>query len=171
MAEAINYTGKVDVKIQLAAGVGELKKFGESMDMVDVEDIAFFHDVPGDRYGGPQGPPIDTIWLGMMCRIRLELSRWDPDVWDALKKRQVSTTAGTLALADVGTLMLASNGFRLLLDSPTRPLNFPGCLLRDSVNFNMGTKFTTLSLQIEAHVCQLAWAANVLYDEDDVEYT
>jgi hypothetical protein len=172
MAEGINITGRVDVQLQFAIP-GSLVDLGESLDMVDIEDRAFFNNVPGDRYGGPQGPPIDAQWLGMQYIIRIELSRWDPVQWDILKKRQVNATAGTLVLTEVGTLMFGGdNAFRLLLLSTTRPVNFPACILRDSATLNMGTKFTTLGLQLEAHVCQDGTARDgVLYNSDTGNYS
>ncbi len=153
MADGIQLTGRVEVMIQLAVGAGQLVKLGECLDMADVEDRAFYNNISGDRYGGPQGPPIDCQYLGSIYVVRCELSRWDPAVFDALKLRKANATAGKILLSEVGTLMLASNTFRLLLKSATRPLNFPTAILRDSLQFSMGTKFTSLSLQFECHRC------------------
>ncbi len=172
MADGINVTGKVDVYIQLTNTAGNLKKLGECLDMADVEDRAYWNPVPGDRYGGPQGPPIDIQYLGSICVVRMELSRWDTAVWDLLKKRQVVTTAGTIALTDVGKVMLANYGFRLLLSTTTRPLNFPAVILRDSAQFAMGTKFTSLALSFECHRCQTpVGREGILYDSTITEYT
>ena len=172
MADQVNYSGKVDVKIQLANTAGQLVKLGESMDMVDVEERAFFHNIPGDRHGGPQGPPIEIQWLGAICVVRMELSRWDTAVLDNLRKRKVQTTAGTIPLTDVGTLMLATKAFRLLLHSTTRPLNFPCVLLRDAVSYGMGSKFTGVGLQFECHRCQDGTARDgILFDSTVTEYT
>ncbi len=172
MTDAINVTGRVEVKIQLAVGAGQLVKLGECLDMADVEDRAYWNPIAGDRHGGPQGPPIDIQYLGSIYVVRMELSRWDTTVWDALKKRKVQATAGTILLAEVGTLMLGSNAFRLLLHSTTRPLNFPAAVLRDSVQFGMGTKFTSLGLTFECHRCQDGTARDgILYNADYAEYT
>lgn len=174
MADAINLTGKVDVKLQFTAA-GTLSKLGETMDMTDIEERAFFHNVPGDRHGGPQGPPIEVQWLGSMCVVRMDLSRWDTVVFDELRKRKIHTgTLGTVALTDVGKLMLTANMFRLCLVSTTRPLNFPCVLLRDAIPFGMGTKFTSIGLQFECHRMPetvASWAAEgVLYDTNVTEY-
>lgn len=170
MAEGINVTGKSDVKLQFAVG-GGLSKLGESMDMIDIEERAFWHNVPGDRYGGPQGPPIDMQYLGTIYIVRMELSRWDPDVWDVLKKRRVQTTAGTIPLTDIGKLMFSTLNTRLLLHSTTRPLNFPAAFLRDPFQWPMGSKFSSLSLQFECHRCTDGTARDgILYNADTAAY-
>ncbi len=155
MAEGINLTGRVEVYTQIVNTTGNFLKLGECLDMADIEDRAFFNNISGDRYGGPQGPPIEVQYLGSIYVVRLELSRWDPDEMAKLIKRQVLTTAGVIPVEGVtakpGSLMLASNTFRLCLKSATRPMNFPTVLLRDSVQFSMGTKFTSLALQFECH--------------------
>jgi hypothetical protein len=153
MADGIQIAGRVEVYIQLAVGSGQLVKLGECMDMADVEDRAFFNNISGDRHGGPQGPPIDVQYLGSIYVVRTELSRWDTVVFDALRKRKAVATAGTILQTEIGTLMLASNSFRLLLKSPARPLNFPCVILRDSIQGPMGTKFSSLALQFECHRC------------------
>lgn len=172
MADAVNYCGKVDVKIQLTNSVGNLIKLGETMDMTDVEERAFWHNIPGDRHGGPQGPPIEVQWLGSIAVVRMELSRWDTANMDLLRKRKVNATLGTMLLSEVGSLMLATRAFRLCLASTTRPLNFPCVILRDAIPYGMGTKFTSVGLQFECHRCQDGSARDgVLYDSTVTEYT
>ena len=172
MADQVNVTGRVIVKVQFTAGQGNLLTLGEQMDMTDVERRAFWHNVPGDRHGGPQGPPIEVQYLGEIAIIRIELSRWDPDVWDTLQKRKAIATKGKTLLTEVGTLMLASTPIRLLLHSTTRPENYPCCILREAIQYGMGTKFSTAVAQFEAHrMPATGWAAEgVLQDAVTTEY-
>jgi hypothetical protein len=155
MADGIQIAGRVEVFTQIVNTTGNLIKLGECMDMADIEDRAFFNNISGDRHGGPQGPPIDMQYLGSIYVVRLELSRFDTAEMDKLIKRQVLATAGTIPIGTngPGTLMLAANTFRLCLKSPTRPINFPCVLLRDSIQYSMGTKFTSMAMQFECHRC------------------
>lgn len=172
MADQVNKAGRVEIKVQQSVGAGNLKKLGESIDMTDVEDRSFWHNVPGDRRGGPQGPPIEVQYLGSIYIVRMELSRWDPTVYDELITRNALTALGAPALTDCGKLMLEDNAIRLLLHSTTRPMNFPCAILRDSVQFGMGTKYTGVALQFECHVCIDGTARDgTLYDSDTAEYT
>jgi len=172
MPDAVQIAGKVNVYTQLINTVGNLFKLGETMDMTDVEERAFWHNVPGDRHGGPQGPPIEVQWLGAICVVRMELSRWDAAEIDKLRRREVNATLGTILLAEVGTLMLATKGFRLCLNSATRPLNFPCAILRDAIPYGMGSKFTSVGLQFECHRCQDGTARDgILHNTDVTEYT
>lgn len=174
MTEAINVTGKVDLMVQFVSGENYLLKLGEAMDMHDIEERSFFHNVPGDRHGGPQGPPIEVQYLGSIVVIRAELSRWDPDVFDELRKRKANATAGAVLLSEVGAPMLGGNYFRVLLSSVARPLNFPCVLLRDAIPYGMGSKFSSLGVQFECHrmpATVAGWAAEgTLYNTDIAEY-
>ena len=169
MAESINVTGKVDLMVAFDS-YDELDKLGEAMDMHDIEERAFFHNVPGDRHGGPQGPPIEIQYLGSIVVVRVELSRWDPDVFDELRKRKVQATTGKVLLSEVGTPLLAANYFRLLLLSTTRPISFPCVVCRDAMAYGMGSKFSSVGLQFECHrmpATVVGWAAEgVLWNSD-----
>jgi hypothetical protein len=176
MVDTINVTGKVTLKLQFVnGGSNELLTLGEAQDMHDIEERSFWHNVPGDRHGGPQGPPIEVQYLGSIAVVRVELSRWDTVVMDELRKRKVyGTTLGTIVATDVGNAMLATRAFRLLLSTLTRPLNFPCVILRDAIPYGMGSKFTSVGLQFECHrmpATIASWAAEgVLYDATTAEY-
>jgi hypothetical protein len=174
MAMQINLTGVVTVKYQLTAGIGNLKEIGQAEDQPTFDVRAFFHNVPGDANGGPQGPPIDVQFLGEIAIVRLAMSKWDPTNFDEIKKRNAVATAGIILGTEVGTLMLDAKPIRILLSSTTRPINFPNCLMREAYSINMGTKYSTAIMQFEAHrVPGSNGLANegILYDADDAEYT
>lgn len=174
MADQINVSGLVQVYFEFKAGgqwSGGLQKLGESMDMVDVEERVFTHNVPGDRYGGPQGPPIEQQWLGEIHVVRMELSRWDPNVWDIVRKRGVREDLGSHQSEDVGALMLASRSCRLLLDCQERPYNYPCAVINSSLQYSKGTKFTSIALQVECHVAQESNQVNTLFDSNTTAYS
>lgn len=174
MADQINVSGLVRVKFEFKTSgswAGGIKTLGESMDMVDVEERVFTHNVPGDRYGGPQGPPIEQQWLGEIHVVRMELSRWDPTVWNVVRRRGVRENLGSHQSGDVGALMLASRSCRLILDCPTRPFNYPCALINSSLQYSKGTKFSSVALQVECHVAQQGDQAGILFNSDTTQYT
>jgi len=175
MSDQVNISGLITVKVQFRDSSGDwtgsLQKLGESLDMIDIEERVYTHNVPGDRYGGPQGPPIEQQFLGEIHVVRMELSRWDPTVWDLVRKRGVRSAAGSHASGDVGKLLLQDRSIRLLLDCATRPVNYPCALVNSSLQYAKGTKFTSVSLQCECHVCQTGDQANVLWDRTTTAYT
>jgi len=164
MAQAVQVSGLVTVKITVPGG--SIQTLGEQSDMTEIREQAFFHNVPGDRNGGPQGPPIEVQWLGSIAIIRCDLSSWDATVVDSLRKRAVNATLGTTIQTEVGKLMLDSNGIRLTLDCATRPLNFPCCIVREPIQYGKGTKFSTMAVEFEAHKKPSGAKAGVLFDTD-----
>jgi hypothetical protein len=156
MADQINVSGKVSITLQFRniAGLSlpaGLQKLGEQMDMTEPEHQVFLHNVPGDRNGGPEGPPIEVQYLGEIARIRCDMSRWDPTVWDFLRKLGVKASQGTITDAHVGQLILTNRAVRVILISSARPINFPCCIVRNPYVYGMGTKFSRASVEFEAH--------------------
>ena len=149
MAATINVAGLVTIKVDAGSG---LEILGYSADMADATDQSFWHDVPGDLHGGPQGPPIDSQYLGQITRIRLELSKFDASVANKVRARLNAATAGTIADANIGDLALQdSKTIRLLLSSAGDPINFPLCMVKDAVEMARGTKYSTFVCEFEAH--------------------
>jgi hypothetical protein len=156
MADAVQVSGKVAINLQfrVVAGLSHpvgLQKLGEQMDMTEPEHQVFLHNVPGDRNGGPEGPPIEIQWLGEIVKVKCDMSRWDPTVWDFARKMGVKAAMGTILDADVGKLILAGRAVRLILISATRPINFPCAIIRNPYTYGMGTKFSRASIEFECH--------------------
>jgi hypothetical protein len=123
--------------------------------MAEVRDQAFHHDVPGDEHGGPQGPPIDIQILGRIYHVRTELSKYDRTVANKVRARLKSNgaaLAGTMQTADIGTLMIQDVKYmRVLLDNANDPMNFAVAFLREPIEVGLGTKFSSLIVEFEAH--------------------
>lgn len=150
MAVDIKRAGLVTIRIQTFGG--SLETLGFSMDMADTTDHAFYHDVPGDLHGGPQGPPIDSQFLGRVIRGRLEMSRWDEDVFKKLQARITSSQAEDVDDADIGKLLFQDTEYiRILLSSANLTRNFPICIMRDAWELPLGTKFSAAVVEFEAH--------------------
>ncbi len=129
---------------------GALQTLGYTRNMADIRKEAFFLNVPGDQNGGDDGPPVDVIYLGETALIRLELTKYESVVANIVRARVDGGTAGQSAAP--GTLMFSGGGsMRLLLNSPNNPYNFPRCFPRMPIEIGLGTKFSSLIVEFEAH--------------------
>lgn len=160
MAISVHAPGACLVKIGVpSASSGALQDLGYTRNMADVTREAFWVDIPGDQNGGDDGPPIDIIHLGEIARIRLELTKWDSAVSAYLEARLDAETAGLPPTA--GSLMFGgSHAFRLLLHTPSEPMNFPRAFARNPIEIAKGTKYSSLICEFEAHKD----ASGVLYN-------
>tara|TARA_R100000742_G_C4278390_1_gene101133 strand:+ start:1872 stop:2573 length:702 start_codon:yes stop_codon:yes gene_type:complete len=172
---SVNVAGLVRVQIAYPLW-GSLYELGIATDSIEISERAFYHDVPGDRNGGPQGPPVEVQKLGEVHTISMRLSTWNKaemqqlEEWyhdedadadpaggaDGENRNETLSpygTRGTMAQWDVGEVLLARRGFRLCLETSdlndTR--NYWCCIMREPKTFAIGTKFTEQSLTFEAH--------------------
>lgn len=185
MAEYIQVSGKCDIYIGDSdyEGTPVLTKLGEQLDDTRIEIQQYFHDVPGDRHGGPQGPPIERQILGKVARCVLNLSRFDPALYLQLLQHRAFADNGEIADAEVGSLVLLERAFRLLIkpaknnalaaNHPTYPnvdpfiWNFTCCNISVPISMNQGTKFSALQLVMEAHRAPEGHnKAGILWDRD-----
>tara|TARA_E500000331_G_scaffold334457_1_gene359655 strand:+ start:325 stop:825 length:501 start_codon:yes stop_codon:yes gene_type:complete len=155
MASDIQILGPATIKVN-----GNI--LGYSADMVSVTLQAFHHDVPGDHHGGPQGPPIAVQYLGQIARIRLELSHWDIAEYRKVADRtnaagnagvridngkvgQLVYDASSVADGNLGTYQVE------ILNASGNGYQFEHCICREAVEFNAGSKYSTLNCEFEAH--------------------
>ena len=153
MAVIVNVTGLATIKVAPAAGA-PLSTLGYTQNGAQITFEGYELRVPGDENGGDDGPPIDIQVLGQSARIRLELTKFDTTVSDTILTR---TPGGTLGQPDtvavpIGTLIFASSQyFRLVIDTATRPFNFP-CVsfVKTPQELNAGTKYQRHIVEVEA---------------------
>lgn len=178
MAINVQKTGVITPKISAppVAASSALTILGEATDMYDVQERAFYHNVPGDRNGGPQGPPIEVQDLGSIFVISFALSSFDPVEVDKIRQR-ARTTLGAIDQADIGNFLLLTGSFRICLD-PTPDdatatadvRNFWCCLARDPIGYNLGTKFQEMRFQFEAHKAPPTHVkAGIIQDTDNAD--
>jgi len=150
MALVVVKTGLVTLKAEFSAGT--IVDVGQAENMTEVREIPFWHNVPGDAHGGPEGPPIEIQFLGAIAKIRITMSKWDTTHVATIRKFAVATQ-GTILAAEVGTLMLANKTFRIILSAVSLPLplNFPCVFPRDPVEYAVGTKYSAMMIEFEAH--------------------
>lgn len=148
MATTVNVGGLATVKVGTGAA-DALETLGYTRQGVTITAQDYYLDVPGDQNGGDEGPPIDVQYMGETAIVRLELTKWDVDIEDKVVCRVKGGTAGSPSAS--GTLMNANGAMRLLVDTPTRPYNFPQAFPRKPIEVNRGTKFSTLIIEFECH--------------------
>lgn len=158
MAVQVNVAGAVTVKVQFPEG--DLEVVGKTRNGPDVSEQPFFLPVPGDDNGGDAGPPIDIQYLGEIAHIRLELTKYDPDIVELIRAFVAGAVLGTPASA--GTLMFQQNKTaRLLLDSSGAIQNFPRVVFQEPITRNVGTRFTICVITATAYKTD----AGVLFNE------
>ena len=143
-------------------------QLGFTRNGAEIRHEAHFADIPGDENGGDEGPPIEIVHLGEMVRVRLELTKYDATQALNVMARVKGGVAGQPPAA--GTLMFANNKHRrVTLDTriggnSTVPANFPRCIVREPIELNKGTKFSTLVIEFTAYkdpYTGVLWDANV----------
>lgn len=159
MATAVHNAGLCTVKINANQGAG-IETLGYTANGAQKTTEGKFLDVPGDANGGDEGTPIDIQWLGEIARVRLELTDFDTAVLAKVKARVAGNTAGTPGT--VGTFLFSGSNknFRLILDSPNDPYNFPRAVPRGVQEVNLGTKYERVIVEFECYKN----ASDVLYN-------
>jgi hypothetical protein len=150
MTATVQKDGACEIKIAVPFG-GTLEVLGYTRNGADASQDTHMTDVPGDENGGDEGPPIDIQHFGDVWHITLELTKFDRAVLKKIQRRIPSaTTDGTPAAP--GTLTFASGDvFRVLLNSPTEPMNFLRCVPRSAIEFNKGTKWMTARVSFDCY--------------------
>lgn len=173
-ADAIIVPGKVDILVAFPSAYTSLFKLGESEDSITVRKRPFFHDVPGDRYGGQGGPPIEKQFLGYTADFELKMSRWDPAQLAKIESiGGLLATNGTVPLAVIGATVLATRGIRILLyctRDTTQTINFPCCTFEQPITVGKQTKYSSCGMGITANRAPEGYweatKAGVVWDAD-----
>jgi hypothetical protein len=102
-------------------------------------------DVPCDDNGGSDGPATDVQFMGETAEIDLTFSKYDAGVGGMISARGYGNLSGVPMYP--GVLMFAQFLFyRLVIDSPTEPLNFPCVIFRNPIEIGKGTKYSRYRL-------------------------
>lgn len=171
MSEYIQITGKNDIYIGDSdySGTPTIYKVGEQEDDTRLEVRTFTIDVPGDRHGGPQGPPIERQRLGQIAMGTMNLSRFDPSVLQLILQHRTFATNGKILQSEIGSLTFLERAFRILI-KPVRSndpgtdatitaydnvdpyvWNFVCCDISNPITLAQGTKYARFQFSFEAH--------------------
>jgi hypothetical protein len=144
MAVTVNVAGIATIQVDTGSS-NALETLGLTENGAEVTFEGYYGDVPCDDNGGNEGPPADVQYFGETAEIRLTLSKFDPTILAKVNALLYGGTAGTPGI--VGTLMFAQNfTYRLLINSPTAPLNFPRVIFRRPRELGKGTKYSRMVL-------------------------
>lgn len=129
-------------------------------------------DIQSDDFGGADGPPADSQFLGGTATLTVELTKYVEANTEALSTFNAgSVTLGTFG-SDTGTLVRGSSASGVLVLTTgtdgqslvSGDLTFPVTFLRGGQEVNRGTKFSTFNASWEAWVGITAGSPNkVLY--------
>lgn len=158
----IEIPGYCSVMVQQESGdLATLVELGITRNGVTVSYENFYYDVPGDEFGGDDGPPIDVQWLGAIARIRCEFTKYNRTYMDAvLGIMQGSTFGGMTVQSQLSTskypgelVFTRTNQTRVLLNNSIGDRrNFPKCFIRAPHEQNYATKYASPIVEFEAHV-------------------
>jgi hypothetical protein len=147
-----------------------MKVLGYTQDGAYLGFQPFAQEVPGDENGGDAGPPIEKIWMGEVCQVQLDFTKWDAVEASVIAKRlrefgQLTAVnpTGRGARATAGQLMF-QRAFCLGIDAPWQKLVFPVAIPDQPIQTNLGTKYARMSITFTCYRNSLA-NGGILYSE------
>lgn len=165
MALNIQVPGLAVIKMTLGED-NAIQTFGYTQDGANLTFQPFYQDVPGDENGGDAGPPIDKVFMGEICQIQLDFTKWDAAYELILQKRMRDKTnlLTTGVPVGAGTLTFA-NAFTLQVVATNRIYNFPRAVPESAFQINIGTKFARLQATFTAYKSTngILWSASASY--------
>jgi hypothetical protein len=150
MAEVIHVAGPVHIQFASPEDASSLQDLGFSLSGVEITEKIHFHEVHGDENGGDHGPPIDVQYMGEVHTIRMTLTKWDEDSMAQIRAGMAGGTQGVPGAA--GSLYFAGNkAWRLVLNCPNGPRNYPRVIFQEPKHLNKGTKHSQALIVATAH--------------------
>lgn len=132
---------------------GVWEYIGYTVNGVDIQQVDFSSNVPGDQNGGPEGPPIDIQQFGEIHYVTLRLNTFDTAVVNKIKSRIRGATYGNTVTP--GTLSFAGEKyFNLHIQSAQTSGNrvcYPFAIPRGAITDNLSTKYRTATVTFECH--------------------
>lgn len=111
-------------------------------------------DIQSDDYGGAGGAPSDAQILGVVGYVTCELTKYEASVLRKLTgfgEVYASATAGTLPTFGTLQRQESKTGI-LLLDGVNEDWTFNVAFVRQAIELNKGTRFTTAMVGFECWV-------------------
>lgn len=144
-----NVAGAVQVWVGTGTSAA-LEFLGYTINGVEMEELTFMSNVPSDRAGGTEGPPVDVQHMGDLHYIRLELGQFYESI---LAKIRARLNGATEASSHTPGTLLACGGYyyRLLLWGPNYTRNYLAAIPRGAIRMNAGTQFSRAMVEFECH--------------------
>lgn len=118
-------------------------QLGYSRDGVPIRIEPKWIDIQSDDYGGAAGAPSDIQLAGALCIVTAELTKYSKADCHALTSFYKGGSAGVLPV--IGSL-IRQNSYHaaLLLDGVNEDWTFSTAVIRQAIEVNKGTRYSTL---------------------------
>lgn len=132
--------------------------YGENGARISV--IPRYADIHSDDFGGQEGYPTDSQFLGAVASINIALTKYNKDYCDKLGQFNsaalaVSGKTGVGLFPAIGSFVRQDALYAgLLLDGVNEHLTFPTAFLRGNYEINAGTIYRTYMVQFECWMNQ-----------------
>lgn len=122
---------------------------GYSRDGVQIRMEPRWIDIPSDDWGGASGAPADAQLVGAIAVVSCDLTKYEAATIRAMTSFQgTGGTTGTLPV--FGTLMRQDSKLQtLLLDGVNEDWTFNQAFVRQAIEVNKGTRFSTAMIGFE----------------------
>lgn len=118
-------------------------QLGYSRDGVNIRFEPRYLDIFSDDFGGQNGAPADAQFMGAIATVQAELVKYEQAEVHRLTSFEKSGTAGVLP--QLGTLIRQEEEYAtLLLNGKHEDWTFSVAFMRQPIEVNKGTKFSTL---------------------------
>ena len=164
----VNVYGFAD--IQVAVQGTNYLDLGTTRDGAQITSDGFFLDIHNDENGGESGPPVEIQYMGETAKIRLELTKYDPDVAAKIEDHYANSgnapgtpgmpgmlmfTASQLSVGNGGSIGLKISCTTVIkgLGTSATPITrtYARCVIHDAIEVNRGSKFSTFTLTVTAY--------------------
>lgn len=124
---------------------------GYSRDGVHVRVEPRYIDINSDDFGGAAGGPTDVQIVGAVAHITAEMPKYDNVECLRLTSFELAGTRGVLP--QLGTLLRQQQEMGILVLSGKHEIwTFPYAFVRQAIETNKGTRFSTFTVGFEAHI-------------------
>lgn len=126
-------------------------QLGYSRDGAQIRIEPRWIDVFSDEYGGASGAPADAQLVGAVAHVSCDLTKYEQTYCHALTAFTKSGSAGVLPA--FGTLIRQDTKYApLLLNGSNEDWTFSVAFVRQAIEVNKGTRFSTFVLNFECWV-------------------
>ena len=149
MAKQYNVAGSLLVRSCVTGG--SLSDLGYTRGGLQIVERRMTGGIKTDYWGGDEGPDGDVQYFGEEHDFRMELTLFDPAILTAIMQAASANPANT-APGYPGKLLRQNSSFLVIAFVSTNfNRSYPVCLVRQFIEFNEGSKFSSAMLAATAY--------------------